>query len=1171
MNARILLFVGALALGVVALLWFLRSDGGMNPRSPSPTRESPPATQPAELDRSAEREAELAPPELAQGEEARRTSPEEETSRKRSWPAEETRWVELRLIAPAGTPAEERVEVVALEKGLGSYEDIYGENGPVARRAKDPGKDVDGILAAAAFGLDGRARLGLPPDAEEAWLIVAGLYVYSLEARRVEPGGAAAEIVELRPVLGARISGRLRAPAGTAAGAVSGAEVALDWSINAALQLGAAGREDLDLETESDGEGRFEFRAVPVGKPQTLTTRSALARCISEDVAPAAGEHLQVELALLTGGAVRGRVVDESGAPIAGAEVQALGREFFGNPTLELRETESAADGRFTLTGLTPGKVWLRLEHEDYQDLLSAPFELADGEQRDHGDIVWNEGLVVAGTVAFPDGAPAAGTVLSVQPDLSENLAGSPMDPRAYVGAGNEDKADEKGAFRITGLGAGPWIVAAKLELGDSQREAQSEAQGARAVGRWSASQGLVRPPAAGVHLTLEPPVTVSGTVLDSQRKPVAKFQVLAELSGSQWYMPPSEKKEQTFEGVDGRFVLTGLRSGSWTFRAEAEGYARSEKVVLVLPAEEELALVLLRKVLVAGKVVDPAGLPVAGAEVTKELEGTEAIQAMQGRSDWPVAQSDDEGAFRLEGMPPGTFSIMAKKDGFAPSEGVALELEEGGQKLDVVLTLRRGGTISGEVFGPEGEHASGSMVILQMPTLEQRRFTNTDARGAFTESGLKPGLWQVQAFPGIESLQSESGEPLDQAKLLAALKMTSVTLADEEHEHVVLGAPPESPVRVHGRVTLAGEPVPAALISFVPADGGGLDKLKIETLDGEGRYEVQLDAPGDHLVTVQSTGSPGRQNSIEFRRTVPKAEEFALDLELPLGRISGRVEDGHREPVSGARVTVTMQGGLVFGTVFGGHYTEAATDAGGVYEIPWLRPGSYTVAAGGAFLGGAFGDGAFGDGAALGREVRSVDLAENQALGGIDFRLQQPGSVHGTVRDAAGNPVAEASIFLRDEGGRLVELFSLASTNASGKFEYPGLAPGAYAATARTRTLASAAAVPVRVRSDESSEVTLVLEPGTILLVSLEDSSGSDIPSRVSVVDDKGREMNGMLGLAELMERYAGGLGDAVQRVGPLPAGTYEVRAIAEDGRSAQRPVSLTGQAERKVKLRLK
>jgi hypothetical protein len=1161
MNSRVLVPLGALALALLLFLWFLRSEAGTGHRGATPAREETPAAQPARLQAPVALETPPSPSEPAPAfQEARRELAGAESSAARTWPADETRWVEVRLIAPAGTPVEERAEVLALEEG-GDYEELYGADGPVAAlRAGKTGRDLRGILGRAACALGGTARLGLPPDADEAWLIVVGQYLYSLEPRQVAPaapGGAPGEVVALYPVLGARISGRLRAPAGTAASALAGVEVELDWSINAALQLGAAGREDLDLETRSDGEGRFEFRAVPIGKPQTLVTKSSLARVFSADVSPAAGEHLVVELVLLAGGAVRGRVVDEQGTPIAGAEVEALGREFFGNPTAELRSEKSDADGRFALAGLSPGKVWLHLEHEDYQELLSTPFELADGEQREHGDVVLSEGLVVAGTVVFPDGAPAVGTRVSVEPDLSENLAGSPVDPRAYIGVRNHDEADETGAFRITGLGAGPWIAGAKLEL--------AEASPARAAGRWNASQALVRPPAE-VRLVLEPPVTASGTVVDGQGRPITTFRVHAERAGSQWYMPPSEKREQSFESADGRFLVTELRSGNWTFRAEAEGYARSEKVELALPAEKELALVLKRPVRVAGTVVDPAGLPVAGAEVTKELEGAEAIQAMQGRGDWPVAKSDGEGAFRLEGIPPGAGSIVARKDGFAPSEAVSLELGEGEERLDLVLTLRRGATVSGEVYDAEGKPASGSMVILQMPTLEQRRFTNTDARGAFSESGLKPGTWQVQAFPGIESLQSESGEALDQAKLLAVLKMTTVTLEDGEVEHVVLGAPPQDPVRVHGRVTLDEKPVSGAVISFVPADGAGLDKLKIETLDGEGRYELRLDAPGDYLVTVQSTGTPGRQNSIEFRRRVPKAEETRLDLELPLGRISGRVADSRGEPVSGARVTVTLEGGLVFGTVFGGHYTEAASDAQGAYEVPWLRPGDYTVAAGGAFLGGAF-----GDGETLGRTVKSVELGEGESRSGLDFRLEQPGSVHGTVRDAAGNLVAEASIFLRDDQGRLVELFSLASTNASGTFEYPGLAPGRYTVTARTGTLASAAGVLVEVRADEESEVTVVLEPGTILLVSLEDASGSDIPSRVSVRDDKGRELNGMMSLAELMQRYTGGLGEAVQRVGPLPPGTYEVRAMAEDGRSAGRSVSVSGQPERKLKLRLK
>jgi hypothetical protein len=342
---------------------------------------------------------------------------------------------------------------------------------------------------------------------------------------------------------------------------------------------------------------------------------------------------------------------------------------------------------------------------------------------------------------------------------------------------------------------------------------------------------------------------------------------------------------------------------------------------------------------------------------------------------------------------------------------------------------------------------------------------------------------------------------------------------------------------------------------------------MKIKPLEDDGRYELQLDEPGDYLVTIQTMSTPGRQNSIELRRSIPEAEDFKLDFELPLGRVSGRVHGSDGEPLADARVTLNMDGGLVFGTVFGGQYNETVTDADGKYEIPYLRPGRYLVAAGGARLGGFLS----GGGDTHGREVTTVDVKESQWVRGLDFRLGSSGKIEGTVRDAGGALVSGASIFVRDEEGHLVELFSVAQTNASGGFEYPGLAPGDYTLTARTPSLTSAEGVPVRIRSGETSEVTVVVHAGTILVVTLVDRSGADVPARVSVLDSEGREMNGMLGMAEIMERYSGGLGSTVQRVGPLPPGSYKVRAFAEDGRSTEKRITLEGRPERKAKLWLK
>jgi len=1095
----------------------------------------------------------------AEAPDSRRELPSEDEVAARTWAEEDTRWLDVRLILPDATPGDERAWVLALD-GPRSHAALHEQEGPVRelRAGTDP-RRVRGVLGAVLVDASGAARLGLPPDAEETWLAVSGSYLYSLESRRVEVGEATAP-VELRPVLGAWVSGRLVGPGGGPDDELGQVEVRLTWSNSALLKLGAAGSERLNLKTTADSAGQFEFRAVPVGRPHTLSSEAPhLAAAFGEEFQADPGEHVRLQLALASGARLHGRVVDEEGRPIAGAEVMALGNEFFGNPSARLRETESDTEGLFDLSHVTPGRVWLRVRHEEYQDLLGVPFDLADGEERDQGDVTLGQGLTIAGTVLFPDGAPATGTRVAVSPDLGENLTGSAVDPRDFIGQDSEDTVDDTGAFRIRGLGKGPWAVSAELEITDEQ-------EGDRTTGRWAASQGVVRPPAEEVHLVLSEPLFVQGTVVDGAGSPVTAFEIRGERAGSQWYMPPSEERSEAFESEDGVFRMGDLRAGNWTFTAAAEGHARSAEIEAALPGAKDLSLVLHRPVRLAGDVVDPDGRPVAGAEVSKELELAEVIEAQQGRGDWPTARSDAEGRFELGGLAPGAGSIMAKHDRFAPSEGQPYELAEGEARLDLVLRLRRGATLSGEVYGGDGQPAAGCLLILQMPTLQERRITNARADGTFREQGLMPGTWQVQAFPGIESLTSESGEALGQAELIAALKMTSVELVDEEEEHVVLGEPPANPVRVHGRVTLDGGPVAESVISFVPAQGGGMEHLRIETLDGDGRYALQLDEPGDFLVTIQTTGTPGRQNSIEFRRSVPEGEDHELDFALPLGRVSGRVRGPDGEPVSHARVTLNPEGGLVVGTVFGGQYNETATNADGEFHIPYLRPGRYVVAAGGASLGGLL-----PSSSELGRKVTTIEVQEDQWVRGLDFRLEEPGSIRGTVRDAAGQLVKDAAIFVRDEEGRLVELFSVAQTNASGSFDYRALTPGEYTVTARTTTLASAGVTPVRVRAGEASEVTVTVEAGTVLLVSLVDESGADVPSRVSVVDDQGREMNGMLGLAQIMELYDGGVGSTEQRVGPLPPGAYRVRAFAEDGRSAERPVTLTGTSERKVKLRFR
>ena len=322
--------------------------------------------------------------------------------------------------------------------------------------------------------------------------------------------------------------------------------------------------------------------------------------------------------------------------------------------------------------------------------------------------------------------------------------------------------------------------------------------------------------------------------------------------------------------------------------------------------------------------------------------------------------------------------------------------------------------------------------------------------------------------------------------------------------------------------------------------------------------------------MTVQNNLGMGLQNNVEFLEQIPEGQEqVELEIELPVGRISGVVQGPDGEKLAEARVTLTVGDGVAYGSFLGGQYAEVVTDADGAYEMTYLRPGVYTVSAGGSTLGGVFGETATG-----GRIVREgITVKEGQHVSGLDFRLEAPTRLRGTVLDSAGQPVSKASVFLRNEEGALIERFSFIDTDSGGQFTFTGLAPGRYSVLARKDGLSSAPSDPVESTTDTTvgSQVQVQLESGSMVAVSVVDKSGAELRARISVVDPSGREYTGMLSMRDLMENFGEGFSSKEQRVGPLPPGRYKVTATADDGRTVSKPVTVSGQSERKVRLRFR
>lgn len=1066
-----------------------------------------------------------------------------------------------RVVLPANTPADEELEVLASTESLSR-----------SKLALPPAPGANATWRA-TVGADGAFSLPIGMDSGKLDVAVEGRYLALREPLRLTL--PASEPLELHPELGTWLRGTLVVPSG-----LEGARAEL---LEATLELAPVTRGGFEDQLRQRGEfsatraresksadGRtFELRAVLGEGPCTVTTLPtfaprpsfAFARSAPFDLAP--GRAVDVVLELTGGGTVLGVVVDERDAPVVGAkltvEVDPRVMGFGGD---EARETKTDAAGSFELAAVRAGKSKLQIECDGYL-AERVDFEIAEGERREGVRYVLSHGARIAGRVNRPDGTPVADARVSVAFDTAALTGMNAFN--AWRGNEGDAVTAADGTFSVGGLGVGPFVVRA---LAAPPGEAWDPKAKDLA---WRATVGAVAPDTLELALTVHPPEGVAGRVLDAAGEPITKFELVAHAKVAS-ILPGlgGDSVRRTFEDADGRFVLAGLERGAWELYALADGYGDAEPLALELPRDASappLEFRLQRAAVLAGTVLGFDGRPVADAVVGRAIGLADLKRRFAPSKEPDDVKTDDEGRFRLEPLAAGPLLVAARAPGAAASEKLELELAPGEVREGVTLTLRRGGTLIGDVFGDDGKPLAGANVIVQVPSQDSpQRMPSTDSSGRFREEHLEPGTWQVVYMPFLSG-DGEMPSAGDTAALLGSLKMTSAVIKDGEETHVTLGAPPKDPVLVRGRVRSKGEAVGGVVVNFMPDGSKGLQSLKFVSVAADGTYETRLDGPGRYLVTVQSFGNAGEQQACEFAHRVPAEPEHVFDIELPGARLAGRVLDGEGKPAPKTRVSLTRRGAVPNGTILGGRYSEISTDDDGRYVMRWLEPGDYTLAAGGALFGGLMG----GEGA-LGRELRELHVTADADLRDVDFRLKAAGKVTGVVRAPNGKPVAGAAIFVRDEHDAPLERLSLAQTAVDGRFTYHGLAEGRYSLTARSQDSVSSTPVAIAVRGGETTDVELVIDVGTVLVVKLVDSKEQEVEATVLATDEKGRQVNGLLTMAELMEVFQnGGFSSTEQRIGPLAPGLYTVTATAPDGRSASKSVSLGGQAERKLTLRLR
>lgn len=456
----------------------------------------------------------------------------------------------------------------------------------------------------------------------------------------------------------------------------------------------------------------------------------------------------------------------------------------------------------------------------------------------------------------------------------------------------------------------------------------------------------------------------VSGRVLDETKAVVVGATVCIAQDGSPIIGACHRSDDR------GTFEFGDLRSAAYRLSVSAEGFRagtfpQREALFLGAGATEDITVVLRRgrSIAVVGVVSDVAGGPISEASVSL-LESPHTVVS--------GGVTDDEGRFRLLANP-GASEVRAVADGYAFGR-VQVTVPSG----PVAIALIPESVIGGRVLGSQGEPIPGAEVTIRPEVPDRTPFpgrtqdTSTDKIGGFAFHHLQPGHYTVCATadgafgcaPG--SISVNFGEALDDLEILL-------------HEARL----------VQGRIVVAGSErgCVEGSVHLLEDDTGAVFSGPT-TRDGSVRIPVSVD--GRYGVRVECTGYASRSTYDSILVSGEDVNELRWEVDAGVS-ISGRVVDRDSEPIANAEITLSTRAN---GDPTATRTSESAED--GSFEVTGLVAGPYGVRA----QASGFAD--------------APEAIEVVAPGDVVVVLSKGGTIEGTVRTGAGEPISGMLIVAR-------------------------------------------------------------------------------------------------------------------------------------------------------------
>jgi protocatechuate 3,4-dioxygenase beta subunit len=611
-----------------------------------------------------------------------------------------------------------------------------------------------------------------------------------------------------------------------------------------------------------------------------------------------------------------------------------------------------------------------------------------------------------------------------------------------------------------------------------------------------------------GVVLRLDPPAVISGKILDTDGEAIAGVQVFAmrpsSRNGSRQLTPAMVGLTIASNDL-GEFRISGLAAGSYVVMA---GTPRANTVVYETAPQQEKPELAYTNTYYPGTADAGRATPVTvtvGAEVRGidiKLAKTKAV-SIRGQVIDQGASSDRQamvslvrrnaggpmaggvgsvgaaitlpgGAFRINGVPPGSYQLIARRgnDEGRTVAAASVPLEVGDTSPDAIsVRVLPVVDIEGRMKSSQPARCDGGYLSL----VDETGFNGVpsvrlSSASGFTLRSVAPATYRLNVSMGgqcyVESVRFGGREITDMQVKVDGVGPLEITMASSD-------------ASVTGKVTdAAGKPAEGALVALLPKGAAGSGAPTSFT-SRTGAFSIYGIRPGAYDSFAWESVEYASAQSPEFAKqfqssarsiAVEPGGRQRVDLTLipasatgepapspTLPSIVGSVEGQVVNAVTGAPLgatTVTLgmtqraaspQGtmGAAIGAPASQPEATVETDEQGRFTFRSVDPDVYYISAERRGFTSA------GPAGRAGMIGNAIVVGNGQRLSGYTIKLAPQGVIAGKVVDEFGEPAVNLqAVLYRAEYGsgvrRLVRM-AVATTDDLGKFRLAGMAPGAY------------------------------------------------------------------------------------------------------------------------------